>query len=83
MFDRWIEPGGWMEFDTKKQKTKPILNLDVFAGSSWGDDRGTEKSTSFSTVFLNGAYVLCFCRIQATAKLSCTQQMQLWQKGCS
>ena len=70
VFDRWIESGDWMEFDTKKQKTKPILNLDVFAGSSWGDDRGTRKSTSFSTVFFNGAYVLGFSRTQATVALS-------------
>ena len=68
--DRWIESGDWMEFDTKKQKTKSILNLDVFADSSWGDDRGTRKSTSSSTVFLNGAYVLGFSRAQATGALS-------------
>ena len=70
VFDRWIESGDWMEFDTKKQKTKSILNLDVFADSSWGDDRGTRKSTSSSTVFLNGAYVLGFSRTQATVALS-------------
>ena len=70
VFDRWIESGDWMEFDTKKQKTKSILNLDVFADSSWGDDRGTRKSTNSSTVFLNGAYVLGFSRTQATVALS-------------
>ena len=88
VFDRWIESGDWMEFDTKKQKTKSTLNLDVFADSSWGDDRGTRKSTSSSTVFLNGAYVLGFSRTQATVALSsCEAELYAANaavaKGCS
>jgi hypothetical protein len=45
-------------------------NLDVFADSSWGDCHSSRRSTSSSTIFLNGAYVLSFSRTQATIALS-------------
>ena len=69
VFDRWVEEGEFMEPFGEDRRKRSILNLDVFADSSWGDCHSSRRSIS-STIFLNGAYVLNFSRTQATVALS-------------
>ena len=58
------------------RRKRSILNLDVFADSSWGDCHSSRRSTSSSTIFLNGAYVLIFSRTQATVAVgSCEAEL--------
>eukprot|EP00435_Cladocopium_sp_Y103_P037774 s2960_g10.t1 len=59
-----------MEPFGEDRRKRSILNLDAFADSSWGDCHSSRRSTSSSTIFLNGAYVLSFSRTQATVALS-------------
>jgi hypothetical protein len=70
VFDRWVEQGDFMEPFGEDRRKRSILNLDVFADSSWGDCHSSRRSTSSSTIFLNGAYVLSFSRTQVTIALS-------------
>ena len=66
VFDRWIEADEWSDVTREQRKDRAVFNFDIFSDSSWGDDRSTRRSTSSCVMFVNGAYISSFNRIQAT-----------------
>ena len=70
VFDRWEESEEVLEPLPTQRGERAVFNIDVFSDSSWGDDKGTRRSTSSSVIYVNGAYVCGFSRTQSSIALS-------------